>query len=321
MVFMQGKSNTVSWVVKNNELIFYPTNRSSGTFENLIDSVAKPWNSLNVDLIRFEKGCKAPSNARGIFAKCKAKKVDLTNLDFSETRYLAEFFSNAATEEIIFGKPDFSNVRDLNYAFNNMDNLKELNLIGNMPKLNAVIGIFDHSNIETINIDIETPSLIMVQSAFARLQCKNLNIKNVNVDKVTSMEHTFFLAKIDNIKCRDLKLKNLTTMSSAFHGLETSKPLDFSNIHFGNKLDVADGAFAQTRIKYFTFDNIGFTKTSLIKYMFDRSTIETLDISNLPDIKFNSMMGLLRLTLIDNLIIQNNNQLENLKQYCGYLPV
>ena len=175
------------------------------------------YNVLDVDKIqKLDKlDCSGAITAEGMFASTKGLAVDLSQLDFSNVRFMKRMFDNADFTTLCMPSST-QNVVTMNRMFHTA-NIFELDLSQlRTDSVKSMADMFYKLNTTYLNVsNFNTGNCINMSGMFA--YCHDvIGIDKLNTERVENMEKMFAFYSADKLILKNFNTENVTTISYMF---------------------------------------------------------------------------------------------------------
>lgn len=237
------------------------------------------------------------TDINSMFSGCKdLEELKLSNFDVSKVVWIGDIFPECENLRILdLSNLDFSNVTDLSNMFRLCDSLEELTLSGfNTSKVTNMSEMFtlcknfkkiDISNFDTSNVKYMN---------FMFYKCENLeelNLSNFNTSNVINMEGMFRgLKKLKKLDLSNFDTAKVIKMGQMFMDCESLEELNLSNFNTSKVTDMRAMFRGLKKLKKLDLSSFNTYNVIDMNYMFcECETLEELNISNFDISKVKNM--------------------------------
>ena len=236
------------------------------------------------------------TDLRGMFRGCKnLEELKLSNFDISNVGWICDIFPECENLKILdLSNIDFSNVEDLSDIFKECENLEELKLSGfNTSKIRNMSEMFSLcKNLKKIDIsNFDTSNVKYMKFMFYK--CENLeelNLTNFNTSNVIDMRGMFRgLKKIKKLNLSNFDTSKVIDMSQMFMECESLEELKLLNFNTSNVKDMHYMFRNLKELKELDLSSFNTYKVTNMDYMFggceklEKLNLSSFDTSNVTD--------------------------------------
>ena len=192
-----------------------------------------------------------------MFDSIRANSLDLSDFNTSNVTKMYRLFSGASTlSNLDVSNFDTSNVTDMSYMFSSLGAAEIIGL--NSLDTSSVVNVsymFAWSNVKTLDLrNFDTSKVTDISRMFNGSKAESVDVSSFDTSNVTGMNGVFASSKVKTIDVSNFNTSKVTSMRNMFYGVYVSEIKGIENFDTRNITDMA--------------------------YMFQESSIDTLDLSS-----------------------------------------
>jgi len=263
-----GTSGTCTWVISDDGVLtISPTDGTSGILSNTTSASGKTsgvsWYSKRekIKSVVIEKGVTTNTYAEYLFSELEqCTKMDLNNLDVSQTKDLSEmFYKCTSLISLNLNSWDVSNVTTLYETFYGCSSLTSLD-----------VSKWDVSNVKKLIFTFQDCSSL-----------KDLDVSNWNTCNITSLYRTFMgCSSLTSIDVSKWDVSNVTSLGDTFHDCSSLASIDVSNWNVSNVTAIAYMFYGCSSLSSLDLAKWNVSKVKNVSGTFQGcSSLKTLDLS------------------------------------------
>ena len=156
------------------------------------------------------------TNMTGLFARCTASELDLSNLDTSKATNMQYMFEYCSSSVNIDGW-DTSKVTSMQYMFNFFTGSIDISKLDTSNVTNANY-MFGYANTDNITLTgLSFPKCTKLDSMFSSTSGTILDLSSWDISNITSMNSMFYQVSYKKIDLTGWKTSHVTNMQSTFN--------------------------------------------------------------------------------------------------------
>ena len=234
-------------------------------------------------------------NMSYMFQRCQnLASVDFSTLNTSNVTDMSGMFSDCSNiASLDLSELDTHNVTTMAYMFKNCS-VTELILSGwDMSHVANMYQMFyGCQNLESLDLsNVDLHNLTSMEYMFANCVISKVNLSGLNVSNVLSMAHMFDSASITELNLANWDARNVTNMNSMFYNCKNLTSLDLSSWDMSNGIQVSY-MFAGCSMETLNLSGWQWGEATELYYMFENGNFKILDLSGWDTSKVTSFNGM-----------------------------